>query len=444
MRWRRLGAFSIYGLAAYGLLHLASTALFAVRALPRAIPVRSAAAASLSRSQQPLVSALTRVLTEDGVADAERWATAIVRASPSEDLGYLALVTAQIRRESHFLAPDLEWLYQRLVPDLVHELGVADPLRTIGPMQVQRWRLQDHFEQALGRRLDAHTVKELAVDIEQGVAACVAVLDRLVTAHVPDRRLRGWIDSVGPAGCAADQPVLARDWLGVLPPERTAEALRQKLLGDLTAEPLALDGVRGARTEQLLAARPDLAGAGLRSAWQQRFGVDAPLRLAPRIAHDASVAFVLADFHAGTGACRTAALQALLVDLFGVELVADGKWGPRTRAAAVPLIAAVFPDDEDLRTGLFELLLSGHKNVWLRDQLLRHARRLFRERRGVEAPQALVPDLWFDSASQAVKGLGRISVEGYVAGSVAFYEDYLRRLALCTGREVPSATQPGG
>lgn len=444
MRWRRLGAFTIYGLATYGLLHLASTALFAVRALPRSAPALSAAAASLSRSQQPLVSALTRVLTEDGVADAERWATAIVRASPSEDLGYLALVTAQIRRESHFLAPDLEWLYQRLVPDLVHELGVADPLRTIGPMQVQRWRLQDHFEQALGRRLDAHTVKELAVDVEQGVAACVAVLDRLVTAHLPDRRLRGWIDSVGPAGLVPDQPVLARDWLGVLPPERAAEALRQKLLGDLTAEPLALDGVRGARTAQLLAARPDLAGAGLRAAWQQRFLVEPPLRLPPRIAHDALVAFVLADFHAGAGACRTAALQALLVDLFGGDLVADGKWGPRTRAAAVPLIAAVFPDDERARTDLFELLVGGHKNVWLRDQLLRHARRLFRERRGVEAPQALVPDLWFDSASQTVKGLGRISVEGYVAGSVAFYEDYLRRLALCTGREVPAATRPGG
>jgi hypothetical protein len=255
MQWRRLGAFSVYGLAAFGLLHLASTALFAWRTLPQPAPARPPAAAQLTRSQQPLVSALVRVLAEDGVADAERWATAIVRASPTDDLGYLALVTAQIRRESHFLAPDLEWLYQRLVPDLVHELGVTDPLRTLGPMQVQRWRLQDHFEQALGRELDAHSVKELAVDVEQGVAACVAVLDRLVVAHVPDRRLRGWIDTVGPAGLLPDPIVLARDWLGTLPGERADEALRQKLLGDLTAEPLALDGVRGAHTERLLAAR---------------------------------------------------------------------------------------------------------------------------------------------------------------------------------------------
>ncbi len=439
MRWRRLGAFSVYGLAAYGLLHLASTALFAVRALPSAAPARPPAASRLTKSQQPLVSALVRVLAEDGVADAERWATAIVRASPTEDLGYLALVTAQIRRESHFLAPDLEWLYQRLVPDLVHELGLHDPLRTLGPMQVQRWRLQDHFEQALGRRLDAHTVKDLAVDIEQGVAACVAVLDRLVVAHVPDRRLRGWVDAVGPTGLAPDAAVLARDWLGTLPPERAEEALRQKLLGDLTAEPLALDGVRGARTDQLLLARPDLQGPGLRRAWQQRFGVEPPLRLHPRIAHDARLAFVLADFHAGAGACRTAALQALLIDLCGADLVADGKWGPRTRGAAAALIAAALPDDEDTRCGLVELLASGRKSAWLRDQLLGHARRLFRQRRGVAAPATLVPDLWFDSASQQVKGLGRISVEGYVAGSVAFYEDYLRRLAVCTGRDVAAA-----
>ena len=51
--------------------------------------------------------------------------------------------------------------------------------------------------------------------------------------------------------------------------------------------------------------------------------------------------------------------------------------------------------------------------------------------------------MWFDGASQQVKGLGRISVEGYVAGSVAFYEDYLRRLAVCTGRDVPAAAARG-
>jgi hypothetical protein len=61
------------------------------------------------------------------------------------------------------------------VPDLVHELGVADPLCTLGPMQVQRWRSQDHFEQALGRQLDAHAVKGLGrISVEGYVAGSVA------------------------------------------------------------------------------------------------------------------------------------------------------------------------------------------------------------------------------------------------------------------------------
>nr|MCU0862341.1 hypothetical protein [Planctomycetota bacterium] len=155
---RFLWRFTIGGLATYGLFHLVDKAVQGIRAMPAARRPAAADLAPLTAAQQPLVSALTRVLDEDGVPQAERWASAIVRSSPTDDLGYLALVTAQIRRESRFLAPDLEWLYQQLVPDLVHDLGVTDPLRTIGPMQVQRWRLQDHFEQAQGRELDPHTV----------------------------------------------------------------------------------------------------------------------------------------------------------------------------------------------------------------------------------------------------------------------------------------------
>ena len=71
------------------------------------------------------------------------------------------------------------------------------------------------------------------------------------------------------------------------------------------------------------------------------------------------------------------------------------------------------------------------------------ARTLFRQRHSIEAPDALVPDLWFHSLSQTLKGLGRISVEGYVAGSTAFYEDYLRRLSIHAGREVPAAAPRG-
>nr|MCU0864465.1 hypothetical protein [Planctomycetota bacterium] len=318
-----------------------------------------------------------------------------------------------------------------------------DPLRTIGPMQVQRWRLQDHFEQAQGRELDPHTVKDMAIDIEAGVAACTAVLDRIVVDYVPDRRLRGWVHTHGPLGVMPQPPTLARDWCGLLAPERPYEALRQKLLSDLTAEPLALDGVTGERTRQLLAARPELASeAALRAAWRARHGSDAPPRIAPRISHDPRLAFVLADFHSGVGACRVAALQALLIDLFGAELACDGKWGPRTRAEVARLFGLMVPHEER-RLEFVELLTTGHKTPWLRDQALAMARTLFRQRHGIEAPDALVPDLWFDSLSQALKGLGRISVEGYVAGSTAFYEDYLRRLSIYAGREVPAAAPRG-
>jgi hypothetical protein len=435
--------FTIGGLATYGLFHLVDKAVQAIRAMPAARRPAAPDLAPLTASQQPLVSALTRVLDEDGVPQAERWASAIVRASPTDDLGYLALVTAQIRRESRFLAPDLEWLYQQLVPDLVHDLGVTDPLRTIGPMQVQRWRLQDYFEQAQGRRLDTHTVKDMAVDIEAGVAACTAVLDRIVVDYFPDRRLRGWVHTPGPLGVMPQPPTLARDWCGLLAPERPYEALRQKLLSDLTAEPLALDGVPGERTRQLLAARPELAGeAALRAAWRARYGSDAPPRITPRISHEPRLAFVLADFHSGVGACRVAALQALLIDLFGVELACDGKWGPRTRAEVARLFGLMVPHEER-RLEFVELLTTGHKTPWLRDQALAMARILFRQRHGIEAPDALVPDLWFDSLPQTLKGLGRISVEGYVAGSTAFYEDYLRRLSTYAGREVPAAAPRG-
>ena len=440
---RLLWRCTIGGLATYGLFHLVDKAVLGVRAMPAARRPAATDLAPLTASQQPLVSALTRVLDEDGVPQAERWASAIVRSSPTEDLGYLALVTAQIRRESRFLAPDLEWLYQQLVPDLVHELGIGDPLRTIGPMQVQRWRLQDYFEQAQGRKLDPHTVKDMAVDIEAGVAACTAVLDRIVADYLPDRRLRGWVHTHGPAGLAPQAPTLASDWRGALAPERPYEALRQKLLSDLTAEPLALDGVTGERTRLLLLARPELTSeAQLRAAWRARYGGDAPARITPTITHEPRLAFVLADFHSGVGASRVAALQALLVDLFGAELACDGKWGPRTRAEVARLFGLAVPDEER-RLEYVELLTTGHKTPWLREQALTMARTIYRQRFGHEAPDALVPDLWFDGISQTLKGLGRISVEGYVAGSAAFFEDYLRRLSTYAGREVPAASRRG-
>ncbi|MCK5942859.1 MAG: hypothetical protein KAI24_12860 [Planctomycetes bacterium] len=439
MRVKTVGRILLVLLAAYGAAHLASVATDAGRAWPQT-PARPKVRAPLTARQQPLVSALSRVLQEDGVRDPARWASAIVRSSPTTDLGYLALVTAQIRRESRFLAPDLEWLYQRVVPELVHDLGVDDPIRTIGPMQVQRWRLHDHFEQALGARLDRRNVAALSLDVETGVAACVAVLDEIVVAYVPDRRLTGHVHSPGPTGLLVDAAGRAVDFVAPDPALRT-EALRQKLLSDLTGEALALDGVAGARTTELLARFPEFAELpALRAAWQQRYRVAPPNGIAPRITHDPRLAFVLADFHSGAGSSRLAALQALTNALFGTALAPDGKWGPLTKAEMPRLIGAAV-DDAGQRADFVRLLENGHKRGWLRAQLLQMARSLYAERFGRAAPDALVPELWFDNATTRLKGLGRISVAGYVAGSAAFYEDYLRRLCAYAGVEPPGLAE---
>ena len=106
MLFRRLLRFTCFGLACYGAVHLAGVVAAANSAWPLH-PARFTPK-PLTRSQQPLVSALTRLLDEEGVQQPARWASAIVCSSPTQDLGYLALVAAKIRRESHFLAPDLE------------------------------------------------------------------------------------------------------------------------------------------------------------------------------------------------------------------------------------------------------------------------------------------------------------------------------------------------
>ena len=80
---------------------------------------------SLGRERATLLAAVAAVLRDDGVPEADRWAQAIVRHSPSSEVTYIALVVAQIRRESNFHARDLEWLYDGVVPDVAHELGVA-------------------------------------------------------------------------------------------------------------------------------------------------------------------------------------------------------------------------------------------------------------------------------------------------------------------------------
>ncbi len=453
---RNTGRAVVCLLALYGGVHLTSTLCLGWSRLPRSGEPWSVAGA-LAPEQERVVSALARILSEDGVGEAGRWAQAIVRAAPTTDLGYVALVAAQIRRESHFLAADLEWLFRQLVPDLAHELGMPDPINTIGPMQVQRWTLGDVFTRALGRRVTAHEVKGLAADVEVGVAACVAVLDAIVADHIPDRTPRGWATSSGPTGMEApEERVLARDWLGALPAERPRLAVLQKLLSDLTRTPLALDGVIGEETRRAahaVAARLDgedrarllvepldggWVSATVHSLWEHEHGVRAPRSITPRLAHDPRVAFVFADFNTGRGACRTAALQYLMRDVLAVDLAVDGKRGPKTEAAMRRLFAEFEPDARR-RDDFLALVDLGHKRAWVSEQAFAIAAGLWRTRRGAEPPSRLIPDLWHDGMAQQIKGIGRVSVEGYVAGSTAVFEDYLARLFTYTGTAIGAA-----
>lgn len=413
-----------------------STAWYAWRGFSRPAPF--VAAAALSSSQQRTVSALTRLLYEDGLAEPERWASAIVRSSPTDDLGYIALVTAQIRRESHFLAPDLEWIYKAVIPELAHELGLPDPIWTIGPMQVQRRTLEATFERSLGRPLEPGELDQRAYDLESGVAACVAILDRIVVEYIPDRALRGWVHNVGAESLFTDVVTLASDWNEELPEGRYRLALEQKMLSDLMGVPLALDGVDGPSTREVQSLFGAISQADLRGEWERRFGGSAPTSIRPHLTHEPRVAFIIADFNAGPGACRVAALQSVLNDLLGTEMVRDGLNGPDTRAA-VRLMFERSELDESRRDDFLALIDKGHKRRWVMQQALQIAHRSYRAKNETDAPKALVPDRSYDSTSQRVKGIDRTSVEVYTADSAAFFESYLRRLLLYTGTRAVKA-----
>ena len=447
----------VIGCALYGAAHLASAAYDLVAGRPAAQAHQIARRRSWTPEEQRCISALTRLLDEEGVSQALRWAEAIVSASPSMDPAYLALVTAQIRRESRFLATDLEWLVDRVTPQLLHDLGMPETSTTIGPMQVQSWRLRTIFERSLGRTLDDAQVKELARDVEAGVAACVAVLDPIVLDYAPARQLESATLLRGPRMAGADPVRLASTWRSDRREERARIARIQRLASDLLARPLAVDGVMGERSREalallamrlpeserssfrehrlpeLIAATPDSQGERLLvAAWEKEFDAPAPRRVEPGIAHDPRVAFILADFNSGRGSCRVAALQALLADLYDSSLVLDGKFGART-AAALRRLFAEHVESPARRADFDRLLEQGSKLTWIREQGLAIAARVWEARNGRAAPRALVPDFWHGGFKQELKGIGRISVEGYVSGSVAFFEDYDRRLRLYLG-----------
>ncbi len=428
----------IVTLALYGGLRVANTGWLFLFERGGASRVAETGLPALSPDQQPIVSALTRLLELENVGEPARWAAAIVRSCPTTDVGYVALVTAQIRRESNFLAKDLEWLYESLVPELCHELGIERHTRTIGPMQIQRRHLAEIFRRSLGHKVEPSDLEDLALDLELGVAAAVAVLDGVVTEYVPDRKLQGWADAVGMTQHRTER-VLARSWSDEVTEEEASIAATQKLLSDLTGVPLALDGALGSHTKELTALFESvLPNQSIQERWEEVFGARAPARLEPRIAHDSPLGFIVADFTSGLGSSRIAALQVLLNETVDADLVADGKFGPVTRAACSTLFERHL--DNPRRVGeLQELLRKGHKPGWVRSQALQLASRVYRLSSANPAPEALIPNLSYYRITQRIKGLGRMSVEAYVSGSVTTFEDYYSRLSTFIGKDVPQS-----
>jgi hypothetical protein len=202
----------------------------------------------------------------------------------------------------------------------------------------------------------------------------------------------------------------------------------------------ALDGIPEITTAEQL--RKDLVFRTIAKAWQRRFELLPPDRIFPRISYDPRLSFVFADFNSGKGSCRLAATQALMAIVLATEVEADGKMGPQTRAAMADLFDK-FVIDESRKKEFQELLRTKNKPVWVSTQARSLAQKVYRANTGMVPPNHLVPNLWHGRLRQQMKGGSRlVSVEGYVSGSVSFFEDYYLRLATYTGRQVerpPSA-----
>lgn len=432
---------------AFGLLHALSFTWYALRSTLRP-PLPVAPHLPLRADQQRMAHALGELLREDGVAEARRWAEAIVAFAPAADAGTIALVTAQIRRESHFLERDLEWLFRRAVPDLLHDLGVPDPIRTIGPMQIAHGLLRELIRATDGVELEDHELKVEAYTLETGVRYCALYLAGLMRQYLADGPPGGFIDHLGEPPPTTADPIDGPTHLAAV----------QKMLSDLTGTPLVLDGQPGPRTLALAqqfamtwdpagALGPTLEddlrriatadpgdpsatalGAALTGAWRSRFGHRPPTSWPITYTHDPRLAFVFSDFNAGRGAARVAALQATLAALDGAPLAADGKPGPRTRSAMQCFVARLADLPARQRADLIDLIATGRKPRFVLARVTSLARRAFQDRFG-NAPAALrVPDLHHSGLAQSLKGIGRISVADYVAGSAFFFEQYYLRL----------------
>ena len=410
-----------------------------------------------------LAAVISDILHEDGIVEAKIWSLAIARHVPTDEPGYVALVMAQIRRESRFNAPDLEWLYDHLVPDLLHDKDIVkNRVNTVGPMQINRNQLlalmHKRNENKTVTIAEGPAFTKLVSDIDLGVKYAVIYLDEIVLDYIPNRKLYGWYDYIGHQGMFLKNEVNQ-------PPTSDRElfhlyetvAAYQKMLSDLSHKPLALDGMLGNRTLQsarsfamrlpsedrkrMLEALSDeysgiedvetmLKDDSFRLVckyWQQVYGRTPSFAIYPRISHDPRLIFILADFNIGKSSCRIAVMQQMLNVLYKKELQVDGKYKSMTLASIRDYILKS-SIAEDRRNDFLSLIDQKRKLGWVRSEVTAMLSYEWQELTGEKAPNALCPQLYTKYINQQKKAIERISTREYVSGSVWFFENYYVRL----------------
>lgn len=402
----------------------------------------------LTASQKVSLRALTDILTEDKVLDPEKWALAIIKHSPSSNAAYLALIAGQIRRESKFNTPDLEWLYDRIIPDSLHQTGLEDKVTTVGVLQIKKEHLRKIMKEE-----DSHYIKTKAYSIDTGVAAAIKYLDLLIKDHFPNRNLKGWATLYGRQGwnIIGQQN---RD----IPFEENMfyKAAFQKMISDLIHKPLILDGIIGNRTLKGAA----LFGNSLSPQFQDKFIESIAMDLSeneyfqdthcykkvkdqwsavygdvqggifPRITHDPLVAFIFADFNVGRFACKISAMQFMINTLLDCNLNTDGILGPATKDKMLEFLKDIISVDDELYQDYEELLYQNKKRNWVISQFYSMISKEWTKKTGKTPISGLIPNLETYKWTQKVKNIPSMSVADYASGSSHFYEDYLNRLII--------------
>jgi hypothetical protein len=415
----------------------------------------------LPDEKNKLAKVVLQILKEDKIPQAEIWALAIAKYTPSDNLGYIALVLAQIRRESHFNTFDLEWLYDRIVPDVLHEMGfVTNHINTIGPMQINRNQLLKLLQQSNEKvKLPSGpNFYKLTSSIEYGVKYSIYYLDQIVVKYIKDRKIYGSLDYPGQMGLALDNelnqvPIKDKKIFQL----RQATAAYQKMLSDLLGSPLSLDGYPGKKTvkasnryilqffpnQQELLIESINQFSNIKSAkvfqenfcfqtiaqrWADVYGSIPKLSIYPRISYDPRLVYIMTDFNIGNNTCKVAAMQyQLQILLNDPNLVADGKLGTKTMTAMSTFIQKRKMNEK--RKGQFlELIKTKKKGLWLRQQVQQMIIKDWKQKFAVLPATALSPNIHNKYYNQQKQSLKTISTIDYISTSVQFFENYYLRI----------------